>query len=87
VRAAAYGHAMTTLPLTIRPTTPGDTDALGDRPLRGRVWTAELDGEPLAVVAVDGSAFADDPVARAEHAVRVLLMHRGRVISDAGGSS
>jgi hypothetical protein len=32
----------------------------------------ELDGSPLAIVAVDGSPFATDPVARAEHAVRML---------------
>ena len=48
---------------------------------------AELDGVPLAVVAVDGSAFADDHVARAEHAVRVLLMQRRQVLSAAGGRS
>jgi hypothetical protein len=35
---------------------------------------AELDGMPLAIVAVDGSEFAADPVARAEHAVRMLRM-------------
>ena len=70
---------MTTQPLTIRPSRPGDTVALGGgrRPLRGRVWVAELDDVPFAVVAVDGSAFADDPAARARHAVRVLLMLRG----------
>jgi len=75
---------MNMAPLTIRPSAPGDTD---DRPLEGRVWTAELDGAPLAVVAVDGSAFAADPVARARHAVRVLLRHRGRLIGDPGGPS
>lgn len=80
---------MTIRPLTIRPSRPDHTVALGGGgpPLRGRVWEAELDGVPLAVVAVDGSAFADDPGARARHAVRVLLVHRGDVISDAGGSS
>ena len=80
---------MTTRPLTIRPSRPGYTVGLGGarRPLRGRVWIAELDDVPVAVVAVDGSAFADDPRARARHAVRVLLMYRGDVISDAGGSS
>jgi hypothetical protein len=49
--------------------------------MNARLVLAELDGLPLAVVAVDGSAFADDPVARAEHAVRVLFTHLGEVIS------
>jgi hypothetical protein len=77
---------MTALPLTSRPAGPDETVAYDDgRRLRGRVLMAELDGVPLAVVAVDGSSFAADPVARARHAVRVLLMHRDKVISDAGG--
>ena len=89
MRAAAYGHGMTTRPLTIRPSRPGYTVALGGGrgPLRGRVWVAELDDVPVTIVAVDGSAYADDPGARARHAVRLLLMWRGDVISDAGGSS
>jgi hypothetical protein len=61
--------------MTIRRSRPGYTVELGGgrRPLRGRGGVAELDDVPVAVVAVDGSAFADDPVARARHAVRVLL--------------
>jgi hypothetical protein len=55
--------------------------------MSARVVYAELEGEPLTVVVVDGSAFADDPEARAEHAVRVLLAHRTQVIGAAAGSS
>jgi hypothetical protein len=77
---------MTEPPVTIRRPRPADTLPMEDdgrRPLSGHVLLAELDGVPLAIVAVDGRRFADDPVARAVHAVRVLLLHRGEVISDA----
>ena len=47
------------------------------------VLLAELDGAPLAIVAVDGGSQPADPVARAELAVRVLLMYRDQVSSDA----
>jgi hypothetical protein len=74
---------MTVWPLTIRPARPDGAVPHDDgRPLRGRVLLAELSGVPLAVVAVDGSAYPADPVGGAEHAVRVLLLHRGEVISD-----
>jgi hypothetical protein len=77
---------MTERPLTIRPARPGDTLAWRDdgrRPMTGHLLLAELDGAPLAVVAVDGGWPRADPVARAEHAVRVLLLYRDGVISDA----
>jgi hypothetical protein len=77
---------MTEAPVSMRRARPAETLPMEDDgrlPLRGRVLLAELDGVPLAIVAVDGKRFADDPVARAVHAVRVLLMHRGEVISDA----
>src|SRR5262245_20526625 len=77
---------MTEPPLTHRPTRLPDAAVLrtdGDRPMTGRVLQAELDGKPLAIVAVDGGSPRADPKARAAFAVRVLLLHRGRVISDA----
>jgi hypothetical protein len=77
---------MTERPLTLRPTRPGDTAVLrhdGGRPMTGRVVKAELDGAPLAIVAVDSGSPRADPITRARFAVRVLLMHRGQVISDA----
>jgi hypothetical protein len=43
---------------------------------------AELDGVRLVMVAADGGSLAADPVARAEHAVRFLLLYRD-VISQA----
>ena len=73
-------------PLTIRSARPGEAAALGRggrRPMTACLLLAEVDGEPLAIVAVDGGSPPADPVARAELAVRVLLMYRGQVISDA----
>jgi hypothetical protein len=49
--------------------------------MTARLVLAELDGMPLAIVAVDGSALAADPVARAEHAVRMLRMVLARAES------
>jgi hypothetical protein len=51
--------------------------------MTARVLLGELNGAPLAIVAVDGGSPPADPVARAELAVRVLVMYRGQAISDA----
>ena len=77
---------MTARPLTIRPARPGEAAALGRggrRPMTASVLLAELDGAPLAIVAVDGGSPPADAVARAELAVQVLLMYRRQVTSDA----
>jgi hypothetical protein len=80
---------MTARPLTIRPVQHDDGAARredGRRQLSGLVVPAKLDGVPLTVVAVDGSTFAD-PVARAEHAVRVLLRYRRSVSAETAGAA
>ena len=76
---------MTERPLTIPRARPDDAASQhdGGRLFTGYVLQAELDGAPLAIVAVDGGSPRADPIARAEHAVRVLLMYRNLVISDA----
>jgi hypothetical protein len=77
---------MTARPPTIRRARPGDAAALGRggcAPMTARVLLGELNGAPLAIVAVDGGSPPADHVARAELAVRVLVMYRGQAIGDA----
>jgi hypothetical protein len=83
---------MTDPTMTIRPASAHDAAAVrrlaaldSAVPLSGPVLLAELDGDPVAAVSVDTGSVTADPFQHTAHAVRVLLLRRNQLISDAAG--
>jgi hypothetical protein len=77
--------------LTIRVANPDDVPALrrlagldSAPPLSGRVLLAELDGAPLAAVAVATGATIADPFQHSADAVRLLSLRRYQLLRQGG---
>jgi hypothetical protein len=78
-------------PLTIRLATPEDAASLRQlaaldsaRPLTGRVLLAELDGAPLAAVALENGSVTADPFRHSHDAVRLLMLRRYQLLRQGG---
>jgi hypothetical protein len=89
-RRSVSRPTMSEHPLTIRIARPHDAAALqllaghdSAHTLSGRVLLAESDGTPIAAIAVDTGSVSADPFHPVDHAVRVLLLRRRQLISDA----
>jgi hypothetical protein len=82
---------MTDQSTTIRVATPEDTGTLrrlaeldSVRPLTGHVLLAELDGVPVAAVALGSGSVAADPFERSAEAVRLLRLRRYQLLRQGG---
>jgi hypothetical protein len=53
-------------------------------PLRGRVLLAEVDGKPVAAVALESGAVTADPFQPSAEAVRMLMLRRYRLLRQGG---